>query len=87
MPVPARQQDRRLSEVDKLGALEGLTKFTLNGNPVEETKDYRMYVSAALKRLRSLDVIAITQVNRSKARANAYAHMRAERLQREQEDD
>ena len=52
----------RLSEVDKLGALEGLTKFTLNGNPVEETKDYRMYVSAALKRLRSLDVIAITPV-------------------------
>lgn len=78
----------RLSEVDKLGALEGLTKFTLNGNPVEEARDYRMYVSAALKRLRSLDVIAITPVDRSKV--EFWDRARRDRWRREgrfQEDD
>ena len=42
----------------------------------------RLRVAAALPRLRSLDVIAITKEDR--ARADAYAHMRAERLLREQ---
>ena len=72
----------KLADVEALAAAPALSKITVQDNPCQQKKDYRLRVAAALPRLRSLDVIAITKEDR--ARADAYAHMRAERLQREQ---
>jgi hypothetical protein len=56
----------RLLEVRKLAGLDALGKLTLNANPAEASKDYRAFVVAYLKRLRSLDTIAITPDDRKR---------------------
>jgi hypothetical protein len=72
----------KLSDIDVLAAAPALSKITVQDNPCQQRKDYRLRVAAALPKLRSLDVIAVTKEDR--ARADAYAHVRAERLRREQ---
>ncbi len=56
----------RLLEVRKLAGLDALGKLTLNANLAEASKDYRAFVVAYLKRLRSLDTIAITPDDRKR---------------------
>ena len=72
----------KLSDIDVLAKAPALSKITVQDNPCQQRKDYRLRVAAALPKLRSLDVIAVTKEDR--ARADAYAHVRAERLRREQ---
>lgn len=53
-----------LEEVKKLGELEFLFELTLNGNPIEEIKGYRLYVLALMyqknENLRKLDTVIVT---------------------------
>lgn len=50
----------RLSAVDRLRKLPKLISLTMNGNPIESAKIYRVYVMGALPSLRSLDHSTIT---------------------------
>lgn len=53
-----------LEEVKKLSDLEFLFELTLNGNPIEEIKGYRLYVLALMymknENLRKLDTVIVT---------------------------
>jgi len=59
-----------IREVKKLAKLPNLKKLTLHGNPLEEVNQgtYKMQVLAYLPNLRTLDFIAVTKVDRDKAR-------------------
>ena len=58
-----------IREIDKLSALEELSKFTAMGNPIEERADYRMYVPHQLQKVRSLDFIRVTPTDRDRVAA------------------
>ena len=53
-----------LEEIKKLGELDFLLELTLNGNPIEEIKGYRLYVLALMyqknENLRKLDTVIVT---------------------------
>mmetsp|Transcript_86968 Transcript_86968/g.221445 ORF Transcript_86968/g.221445 Transcript_86968/m.221445 type:complete len:251 (-) Transcript_86968:72-824(-) len=51
---------KNLSSVDRLKKLPKLLSLTLNGNPIESTRIYRVYVIGTLSSLRSLDHSTIT---------------------------
>jgi hypothetical protein len=55
-----------LEEVRKLGEIGTLQSLTLNGNPIEEIKGYRLYVLGMMfskfETLRKLDTLIITKL-------------------------
>lgn len=55
-----------MHDVLKLAKLEHLTKLTLHGNPIAETKNYKNWVLARLPHLKSLDFSTITRLERDK---------------------
>ena len=58
----------KLSEVDKLERLDGtLIKLTLQANPIEELRNYRVHICSALPSLKKLDNGAITIVDRDRS--------------------
>ncbi|KAJ3414864.1 Leucine-rich repeat-containing protein 51 [Chytridiales sp. JEL 0842] len=57
-------QIHHLSEVDKLGQLQALRTLTLHGNPLENCKNYRLYVVSRIPKLKHLDFCAITKMDR-----------------------
>eukprot|EP00899_Mesostigma_viride_P003183 jgi/Mesvir1/12866/Mv05892-RA.1 len=67
---------RSLKEVEKLGKLPNLVKLTLNGNPIEELPNYRLFVFAMVPTLRTLDFIPITKVDRDRADTWLQQHSR-----------
>jgi hypothetical protein len=54
----------RIQEIRKLARLTNLQKLTLHGNPISEIPNYKIYVTAHLTNLRSLDFSTITKVDR-----------------------
>jgi len=74
----------KLPTVDKLQGLPGLQSLTLNGNPVDAMKVYRMYVVGCLPGLRSLDHSTITQDETEKCQAWFQGHQRR-KARREEE--
>ncbi|KAL8582235.1 hypothetical protein ACOMHN_036992 [Nucella lapillus] len=56
-----------LKELDKLAGLPKLHKLTLHGNPLEEDKDYKMYVACTLPRLTNISFSAVTKCQASSA--------------------
>lgn len=59
-------QITKFTEVDKLAELPHLSKLTLHGNPVEEMRNYRLYMVCKMPSIRSLDFIGITKVDRDR---------------------
>ncbi|PNH04688.1 Leucine-rich repeat-containing protein 51, partial [Tetrabaena socialis] len=55
-----------INEVLKLQALPRLNKLTLHGNPIAESKTYKLWVVAHLPGLRNMDFGAITRLERDK---------------------
>eukprot|EP00906_Rhabdomonas_costata_P020960 RCo030485 len=53
-----------VEEVHKLKPLEELYFLTLNGNPIENTKNYRFFVLWALPKLKSLDFVTYSKRDR-----------------------
>ena len=61
-------QVSKLSEVDKLSRLDGtLLKVTLQANPIEELRNYRVHDFSVLPNLKKLDNGGITIVDRDRA--------------------
>ena len=65
----------RLSAVDRLRKLPKLISLTMNGNPIESAKIYRVYVMGALPTLRSLDHSSITDEEANNAAAWFQGHL------------
>mmetsp|Transcript_81589 Transcript_81589/g.205302 ORF Transcript_81589/g.205302 Transcript_81589/m.205302 type:complete len:259 (+) Transcript_81589:77-853(+) len=65
---------KSLSSVDRLKKLPKLISLTMNGNPVDSTRIYRVYVIGSLPNLRSLDHSTITQDEISSAAAWYAGH-------------
>ena len=59
-------QITKFNEVDKLRELSHISKLTLHGNPIEEMRNYRLYMVCEIPTLRSLDFIGITKVDRDR---------------------
>ncbi|GFO39039.1 leucine-rich repeat-containing protein 51 [Plakobranchus ocellatus] len=59
-----------LKEVNKLGTIPKLWKLTLHGNPMEETKGYRLYCLSTLPNLLNFDFSRVTKADRMTA--NTY---------------
>ncbi|KAG2483450.1 hypothetical protein HYH03_017704 [Edaphochlamys debaryana] len=59
-------QISNINDVLKLQGLPRLTKLTLHGNPIAETKNYKSWVVAHLPGLRNMDFGPITRVERDK---------------------
>lgn len=70
---------KALTSVDNLRKLPKLLSLTLNGNPVESTRIYRVYVVGALPGLRSLDHSTITGDEVSSASAWYKGHVEREK--------
>eukprot|EP00435_Cladocopium_sp_Y103_P013899 s4839_g3.t1 len=65
----------RLSAVDRLRKLPKLISLTMNGNPIESAKIYRVYVMGALPSLRSLDHSTITDEEANNASVWFQGHL------------
>lgn len=70
-------QISEMSEVGLLQPLEGLQELDLTENPVSETEDYRLAILALLPKLKKLDGVEVTLLERRDAR------QRKERLEKE----
>eukprot|EP00927_Polykrikos_kofoidii_P051331 TRINITY_DN45123_c0_g1_i1.p1 TRINITY_DN45123_c0_g1~~TRINITY_DN45123_c0_g1_i1.p1 ORF type:complete len:292 (+),score=64.63 TRINITY_DN45123_c0_g1_i1:43-876(+) len=75
---------RSLPEVERLKQLSELKILTLNGNPIESCKIYRMYIVGALPKLRSLDHSTITEDETKSAVSwfKSHLHRKKEREER-----
>jgi Leucine-rich repeat (LRR) protein len=78
-------QIKNLKDLRNLRALTDLRKLTLHGNPVENVKNYRMTIIAALPKLKQLDFTPITSNDRDLAEkvANRKQRQRAIRMEKE----
>lgn len=65
---------KSLPSVERLRKLPRLLSLTLNGNPIEASKVYRMYAIGALQHLRSLDHSTITEDELRNAQAWFKGH-------------
>lgn len=78
---------RTLPSVERLRKLPKLISLTLNGNPIECSKVYRVYIVGALQSLRALDHSTITEDELQSAGAWFKAHLkRAEERRKNLED-
>eukprot|EP00041_Stephanoeca_diplocostata_P012381 m.207613 g.207613 ORF g.207613 m.207613 type:complete len:221 (-) comp18931_c0_seq1:304-966(-) len=59
---------KSLSETDKLSKCGKLRTLTVHGNPLDKTKDYRLYIISAHRSLRSLNFTSITDKERERSR-------------------
>eukprot|EP00943_MAST-04B_sp_MAST-4B-sp1_P001643 g1643.t1 len=57
-----------LKDIKRLRNLKEIQKLTLHGNPVEEKKNYRKYVTVMLPTLKQLDFTPITLQDRAQAK-------------------
>lgn len=67
---------KSLPSVERLSKLTKLISLTLNGNPVECSRCYRMYTVGALTKLRSLDHSTVTEEESREANAWFKAHQK-----------
>mmetsp|Transcript_12591 Transcript_12591/g.15633 ORF Transcript_12591/g.15633 Transcript_12591/m.15633 type:complete len:232 (-) Transcript_12591:117-812(-) len=74
----------RLSAVDRLRKLPKLISLTMNGNPIESAKIYRVYVMGALPSLRSLDHSSITDEEANNAAVWFQGHLVRMKKKREE---
>ncbi|CAJ1375438.1 unnamed protein product [Effrenium voratum] len=74
----------RLAAVDRLRKMPKLLSLTMNGNPIESNKIYRVYVVGALGSLRSLDHSTITDDEASNAAAWFEGHLVRMKKRREE---
>mmetsp|Transcript_18625 Transcript_18625/g.39919 ORF Transcript_18625/g.39919 Transcript_18625/m.39919 type:complete len:141 (+) Transcript_18625:1740-2162(+) len=66
---------KALATTEKLRKLPKLMSLTMNGNPIEASRIYRVYVIGALPNLRSLDHSTITADEAEVATAWFKAHL------------
>jgi hypothetical protein len=78
---------KSFASVEKLSNLRELMSLTLNGNPIESSKSYRMHVIGPNQHLRSLDHSTITKDEKNSAISwyGSFLKAREERRQRELE--
>ena len=57
-----------LQDIKRLKNLKEIQKLTLHGNPIEEKKNYRKYVTCMLPTLKQLDFTPITLQDRNQAK-------------------
>jgi len=77
----------RLSAVDRLRKLPKLLSLTLNGNPIESSKIYRVYAIGALPGLKSLDHSTITDDEAKNAAVWYQGHLVRQKKRREEMAD
>ena len=75
----------KIKDLRNLKSLTNLRKLTLHGNPVENVKNYRMTVIAALPKLKQLDFTPITSNDRDLAETVAVRKARQRAAHREKE--
>lgn len=78
---------KSLPSVERLRKLGGLLSLTLNGNPIEANRFYRLYAIGALSQIRSLDHTTITQDERHDANAWFKGHLLRLKTRREQAEE
>merc|ERR1712125_249386 len=67
---------KSLPSVERLSKLPKLISLTLNGNPVECNRCYRMYTIGALVKLRQLDHSTITEEETRESNAWYKSHLK-----------
>lgn len=58
---------RSLAETDKLSKCKKLRTLTVHGNPLDKTKDFRLYIIAAHTSLKALNFTSITDKERERS--------------------
>jgi hypothetical protein len=72
-----------LQDIKRLKNLKEIQKLTLHGNPIEEKKNYRKYVTCMLPTLKQLDFTPITLQDRNQAKV--WMERRLRNKQRKEE--
>jgi len=78
---------RQLSSVERLRKLPKLLSLTLNGNPIESSKIYRVYVIGALPFIKTLDHSTITEEESLGAGAWFKGHLRRAKKRKEEQEE
>ena len=75
----------KFGEIKPLGQLTNLRSLTLHGNPIEDKKHYRMYVTYSIPSINQLDFSPITKQDRENA--ETWSHVFRKKLSGEVDEE